>query len=434
MNRKRVLIVSEEAWRDEDNGGNVLSNLFGPLTDEFEFAQIYCRPVKPNNKVCKKYFHLSTAEMIRSVLLYKKYGYSFNYEHNDVDQKMRSSENATKIWNKVKQYQWGIFFLLRDLLFRLSRWRTDELKRFITEFNPDIVFAPMYGSVYMHLIDRYVAKITGKKLVSYVSDDHLTFRQYSFSPIYWFNRLRLRWQIFKTSKFYSLLYTMTDEQKEEYESILNVPMKVLKKAKPFEIANFQIELNKPVRLIYGGNLSANRSQTLGAIRKALISINKNRKVAEMVIYTQSHISSRLYRLLHDGDNSFLMGKVTMEELTDQYSKSDILLHVESFNRKQRLQTRLSFSTKLIDLMHACRCIVAVCWEESSPFRFLNGNDLAYCISSENDIESALRNLLERPSLIYEYAHRAWDFGALYHNTRVVEIELRKDFTKLMNVN
>ena len=55
MIKKRVLIISDESWRNEDNGGIGLTNLFGPLTDEFEFAQIYCRPVKPNNDVCKKY-------------------------------------------------------------------------------------------------------------------------------------------------------------------------------------------------------------------------------------------------------------------------------------------------------------------------------------------------------------------------------------------
>lgn len=429
MNRKRVLIISEEGWRNEDNGGNVLSNLFGPLTDEFEFAQIYCRPVMPDNEVCHKYFHLSVVDMMRSVLKFKKFGYAFIYKRNEQAIDAKTSENAKKAWLKLKQYQWGIFFLIRDLLFWMSRWRTKELRDFIMEYNPDIIFAPMYGSVYMHLIDRYVAKLTGKKLISYVSDDHLSYRQYSWSPIYWFNRLRLKKEIIKTSKYYSLLYTMTDEQKTEYEPILNVPMKILKKAKPFKTAYFQEELHKPIRLIYGGNLSANRSQTLGAIREALQNININGKVAELVIYTQSHINSRIHKLLHDGENSFLMGEVSLEELTCQYYKSDILLHVESFNLQPRLQTRLSFSTKLIDLMHACRCVVAICWEESSPYRYLKRNDLAYCISSENEIESALKNLFENPYLISDYAHRAWDFGALYHNTEVVENELRSDLLK-----
>lgn len=429
MKKKRVLIISEEAWRNEDNGGNVLTNLFGPLADEFEFAQIYCRPVKPNNNVCKKYFHLSTADMMHAVFFFKKYGYSFNYNDCDIEKVISSSQTTTKIWYKIKQYPWGILFLIRDILFMLSRWRTKELNDFVTDFDPDIIFAPMYGNVYMHLIDRYVAKITGKKLISYVSDDHLTFRQYSWSPIYWLNRLRLRRQIIKTSKNYSLLYTMTDEQKVEYEQILNIPMKILKKAKPFKVAHFQEKLNKPLRLIYGGNLSANRSETLSHIRKALCNINKNGKVAELAIYTQSYISPKMRNTLHDGDNSFLMGKVSLEELTNQYNKSDILLHVESFNRKARLQTRLSFSTKIIDLMHSCRCIVAICWDESSPYRYLNGNDLAYCISSEGDIESSLKYLFEHPSLINGYAYKAWNFGALNHNIKVVENELRSDLIK-----
>jgi hypothetical protein len=429
MHRKRVLIVSEEAWRDEDNGGNVLSNLFGPLTDEFEFAQIYCRPAMPDNEVCLKYFHLSTVDMMKSVLFLKKYGYSFQYKRKETTPVTKLSDKTTRIWFKIKQFHWGIFYLTRDLLFCLSRWRTPELQDFILEFNPDIVFAPMYGSVYMHHIDRYVAKLTGKKLISYVSDDHLTYRHYSLSPIFWFNRWRLRKQIIKTSKSYSLLYTMTDEQKAEYEPILNVPMKILKKAKPFTTSNFQKELHTPIRLIYGGNLTCNRSQTLGAIRKALQVINSKEKVAELVIYTQSHISPDIHNQLHDGVNSFLLGKVSLDELTAQYSKSDILLHVESFDRKPRLQTRLSFSTKIIDLMHACRCIVAICWEESSPYKYLRKNNLAYCITSEKEIELSLKYLFEHPNLINDYANRAWEFGSSYHNIKLVENEIRADFKK-----
>ena len=40
MKKKRVLINSEDSLRNEDNGGKVLTNLFGPQTDVFDYAQI----------------------------------------------------------------------------------------------------------------------------------------------------------------------------------------------------------------------------------------------------------------------------------------------------------------------------------------------------------------------------------------------------------
>ena len=36
--KKKILIISAEVWRPESDGGNVLTNLFSNLKDEFEFA------------------------------------------------------------------------------------------------------------------------------------------------------------------------------------------------------------------------------------------------------------------------------------------------------------------------------------------------------------------------------------------------------------
>lgn len=426
--KKRVLIISGEAWRDEDNGGNVLSNLFEPLKGDFEFAQIYCSPHMPHNKVCSKYFHLSQAEQLKSVFKFKEFGHPFTYTY--ADDRMQGRPKAES--PAYKRHRWQILFFVRDLLWYVSRWRTKALRDFIAGFHPDLIFAPMYGGMFMHFIDRYVMRHSDAEVISYVSDDHLTFRQHSLSPLFWAYRLLLRRQVKKTAKHYSLLYTMTQEQKEEYEPVLHVPMKVLKKGGIFTTPSFQEKLHSPIRLLYGGNLSGNRTRTLNAIRMALSHINKERVVAELVIYTQTPVTPSMRGKLHDGRNALLMGKVSREELVKAYADADILLHVESFERKPRLLTRLSFSTKIIDLMQACRCIVAVCWEQSSPYHYLHDNGIAYCIRSEKEIEERLRHLLCTPQLIQDYAVKAWDFGVRHHQSKDITEMLRNDFKEISN--
>jgi hypothetical protein len=104
--------------------------------------------------------------------------------------------------------------------------------------------------------------------------------------------------------------------------------------------------------------------------------NKQSKIRfQLEIYTQTAVTKEMKNLLHDSKQVFLLGKVSMEELDLIYDKSDILLHVESFDLKQKLITRLSFSTKIIDLVHSGRTILAICWSESSPFKYLNNNVL-----------------------------------------------------------
>ncbi|MFV0199821.1 hypothetical protein OBJ99_03060 [Empedobacter falsenii] len=431
--KKKILIISGEAWRDESNGGNVLTNLFQPLMEEFEFAQIYTNPAMPSNKVCNKYFHISEAQVIKAFLTQKKFGKELS--QGEVNQEVISAEqkvdkNVTML-SFLKRLNFSIFHTIQDFIWRGAKWKTSELEKFIKDYNPDIVFAPMYYSLFLHRIDRYVAKLTGKKVVSYVSDDHLTYRQYSLSPVFWFNRWLLRRNVIETSKYYSLLYTMTKEQKEEYEEILKIPMKLLKKVGDFTMKpEARKNEDGPIIMTYGGNLISNRQKTLGQLAQAIKEINKDSVKVILNVYTQSYVSPSTLELLHDDKNTFLLGKISMEELHDKYKNSDILLHVESFDLAPRLVTRLSFSTKIIDLLNANRCVMAICWEKSSPYLYLKSEDAAICISNPSKIKEELEKIIADRSILQKFAENAWECGVRNHTKAKVIEGLRRDFQKL----
>lgn len=433
--KKRILIISAEVWRPESDGGNVLTNLFQGLRDEYEFAQIYCNSQKPYNNICKRYFQLSERDMFYSLLGRKPFGEELKYDvyPSEIKENINSIDIASSgFLAKLKGLHLSIYQTIREFLWYVSYWKTKDLEKFIQEYNPDIIFAPMYGASYMLRLDRYVATLLKKKMISYVSDDHLTFRQWSLSPIYWLNRLILRRGVIKTSKYYSSLFTMTEEQANEYMPILGVSMPILKKGGDFSMTcPVKTTVSSPIKMVYGGNIIYNRYKTLNAIMKALQRINKDEIKIQMFIYTQNPITLETRRLLHDGRNSFLMGKVSSDELAEVYQKSDIALHVESFERKQRLLTRLSFSTKIIDLLHSGCCILAICWKESSPYKYLQKEDAAICISDVNLIEETLDQVISNPNEILKYAQKAWDCGKRNHDIKKVQEELRSYFKSEM---
>jgi hypothetical protein len=431
MNKKRILIISGEAWRNESNGGNVLSNLFGPLADEYEFAQIYTNPAFPSNSVCEKYFHLSESEMLQTVFKRKYFGKVLKRnEFNKGEGDIPSTTNSKVVF--IKKHLLNIAFLFQDILWRYSKWKSPQLEQFIVDFNPDLIFAPMYYGIHLHRLDRYAAELTGKKLISYVSDDHLTFRQFSVSPIYWLNRLILRNNVLTTAKFYSLLYTMTQEQLDEYQPVLIVPMKVLKKAGDFQKQPlYTSKTEKPFVISYGGNLIYNRYKTLAKLAEAVKTVNQDKQQFVLNIYTQTPITTKLTALLDDGQNTFLKGKVTMNELEKVYANSDIVLHVESFDLKQRLLTRLSFSTKIIDLLHSGRCIMAICWDKSSPFKYLQDEDAAICIADSKTIEKKLQEIIKDPTIIEQYADKAWLCGVRNHSKSKVISSFKTDLESLI---
>ena len=81
----KVLIISAETWRDDKNGGNVLSNIFN--NTNFEFAQIYCNPGNPSNKLCKNYFQLTDTMIINS----------FFSKNNKIGNKIMSNDGVAGV-------------------------------------------------------------------------------------------------------------------------------------------------------------------------------------------------------------------------------------------------------------------------------------------------------------------------------------------------
>lgn len=424
----KVLIISAEVWRDDTNGGNVLSNIFGG--SGYEFAQIFCNPGEPQNKLCKNYYQLTDSMMIHSifnsvepgkVLRYEEYPSSLSCQNH-----VAEAENK-KFYNFFRNYRFEIFYVIRSLIWKFARWKNSKLESFIREFDPDIIFAPCYASHELLEIDRYVRSIVNVPVISYISDDNYGLRQFRLDPIYWLNRFVLRKNMRKTFKIYDLVYTMTDEQKTEYERALHCNMKILKKSGDFSKVPQKQGVNSPVRLIYAGGIYCGRWRTLAKIAKAIKAINQDSVKMVLDIYTGNQLTSKQKALLDDGINSRVHTAISQERLSGEYHASDIALHVESFNLKYRLLTRLSFSTKIIDCLQSGCAVMAVCWKKHSGYIYLKKNDIAICIDDYHNIKSTLEECLNNPAMLVEYSKRAREFGLNNHQNDVIHKELLIDF-------
>lgn len=429
--KKRILIISGEAWRMDTNAGNVLVNLFDGMKDDFEFAQIYVASQLPNNNICNKYYQFSEKDLVYSLFGKCDFGKELT------EQDYKSNEDIKDFTNSGRFYIFrqkcpNLIYPIRNFLWSISKWKSDRLKKFVVEFNPDIIFAPIYFDPFMAHIVRYVSDLCNKKVVSYTGDDYLTFKQYSLSPLYWINRAITRRTIKKLSKRYAQLYTMTDEQKEEYERILGIPIKVFKKGGHFTKKPLEKQISKPIKIIYGGGLIFGRYTTLHKIKEVITRFNADYgKQYELYIYTQTSITDKYRQLLHDGKNSYLMGKVGQDELNKAYSEAEIALHVESFELAARLDTRISFSTKIIDLFKSNCCIMAVCWEKSSPYIYLKKEDAAICVGDTKELYGILEKIMNNPEIISEYAKKGWDCGERNHKIEILTEAFRQDFLSLI---
>ena len=418
----KILIVSHESWRDTNNGGNVLSNVFGAFRDA-ELAQVYCSGEAPQNELCRRYFQIS-----ESLLLTKEKGRVLPERDYSVpcDQAQETIEG--RINHRIPSPLKSAALLARESMWSVLDWKTKALERFVIEFQPDLIFAPCYYYYHVSMVALHVKRIAGCPMISYISDDNYSLKQLAFAPSFYINRLITRKWIRRMFAESTLIYTMTELQKREYEAIFHRPMKVL--CKYAEFAARGKAVGNPIRFVYAGNLLLNRWRVLATLTDALSEINAAGLRAQLHIFSGTELSNRRMKMLHDGTNAIFHGLVSYQELQELYRASDVAVFVESFDLKNRLTTRLSFSTKIIDCLNSGCAVLAVGPDTHAGMTYLKENDAAICVNSVQALRSAIRKIVEHPEMIDEYAEKANHLGRKNHRRTVIEQMLRKDFYEI----
>ncbi len=423
----RILVLSDEVWNDKIHGNNVTSNWFEGM--EAEFANIYARPGSPFNKCCRRYFQITDKMMFKSIIKGVSAGKKVQYaEEDDAVGKLFAEAEPKKLYSFLKSISGDLLRLTRELLWLLGRYNKKAMAEFINDFKPDVIFTERKACCKMLRLEKTVRQLTDAPMFAFTGDDEYSLKQFKLSPFFWINRFMTRRSLRKAVKNYKIYYTLSYEQKLDYEKRFGCRCKILQKCGSF---NGDLNVHKasdPIKLIYAGKFYCNRWKALAKISEALREINAQSTKMILQIYTKDKITKKQNRLLNDGKNSFIMGAVTPEQLKEIYGKSDIALHVESMDLKYRLETRLSFSTKIIDCIFSGCAVMAYCWEEHSGLTYLKREDAAFCISDDKELKSTLLSIAENPQLITEYAQKAKECGERNHLRENVREMLLHDFS------
>lgn len=424
----RILIISKEAWRDEQNGGNVLSNIFANFNAEF--AQVYCNEQEPNNNLCCHYYQMTDKMMVNNIMHKTKVGKVLNYNQppkNTIAQTESYKSSTSFLAGSIKR-------LLREIVWKIGKWDAEEIIQFTRSFNPDIIFAPCYGNHYMHNLTILVHNALNVPVISYISDDFYTNKQFRFSPIFWINHFILRKNTRKVFKHYSLVYTMTEEQKKQCEQDFGAKMRILCKSGLF---NYKMEkhlVNNPIRFVYAGGIYLNRWKTLGKIAEVMRKINSEGIKMTLDIFTNNPLTEAMQSVINDGVTSKVNKVVPLVELRKIYQASDVAIHAEAFDISNRHTVRMSFSTKIVDCLDSGCAVMAVCDEKQAGFAYLKRNDAAICISDLSKLEDELRRINNNPAILLDYQKKAFELGRRNHLQKNIDAMLLNDFKSVISNN
>lgn len=423
----KILFVSQAAWDDKNSVGNTLSNWFeGDLWKNDEFLHFYTRKQNPNNRINATYYNLSAIDIIKGILKFKIRGKVFsnlnkNFEIIETSQLNKEINQVDKLHSATNKKDF--IYFLHEQVWNSKIWFNKSFKKFLDK--PDILFCFATNQYILLPIVKYLKKHTNCKIVLFIADDVYG----AIDNVAWYRQCYLRKEFEKCIEYSDKLYAVSEEMCELYEQRFNKPVEVLYKGcdLSIELKGF---LNEPIKIVYAGNLYYGRDDTLAELAKTLEKINSTKTVAKLEIYTGATITPQIEKKLNIDGSSKIMGRRPYDEIKEIMKNADIVLHVESFEEKQKELVKYSFSTKIIDCLQSGNVVLGIGPSNIASIEYLKKVDGAFVIDDMDNIFDSISKILNKKNILNENAQKTRDFAKENHELTVVRKKLREDLTTM----
>ena len=136
----KVLVISHNIFSKSGNMGKTMMEFLKCVPAE-NLAQIYFHSEIPTVDCCYRYFRIKDSDMLRSIFT-RKAGYK-TFTEKDIDKTVLKSRTDKGKVGKI--YQMGrkrtpLIYFLRNTMWKMGVWDTEELDAWIREFDPDVLF------------------------------------------------------------------------------------------------------------------------------------------------------------------------------------------------------------------------------------------------------------------------------------------------------
>ncbi|MBQ8322883.1 MAG: hypothetical protein IJX91_02835 [Clostridia bacterium] len=422
----KILVFSVSSWN-----GKVGSNTWATLLEQYDsadIANICIRDEIPDSSVCSKYFCVSESRILKSIFNRK---IKTGREISSVTQKQAEEEliEHNQRYSKYRKKRRYSILMLREVAWKLGKWKTKELNDFLDDFQPDIILHSMEGYIHLNRIIEYSIKRTGAKAIGYIWDDNFTYKQ-SKTIGYKIYRLFQRRSLKKLAKITDDFLAITQKTKREADAFFGIDCTVLSKPlNSIPSAEKYENLIYPIKFLYTGNLLIGRDKTLLKIVEVLKEITAINQKVRISVYTQTQLNEdALSRLNCDFCN--IHSAIPQQEVLEKQKEADVLLFLEDMDGKDAKTARLSFSTKLTDYLSCGKCIFAVGNSDLAPMEYLRENGAAIVACNKEEIKSKLIPMLSNREVLSECVEKAVCCGIKNHNPDIIPKKFNEILTNV----
>lgn len=410
----KVLVVGINAWRTEGTA-HTLMDIFS-CWDPDKVALVYSRADLPNTDVCKRFFQISESQVIKSVLKpWKRVGRVV--ENTPIGTNMEvTAEHERYARAHKKSSAW--LPLIREIVWKCGNWKTPELKKFVQDFDPDIIFIPIYPTVYMGWIQKYIIKLTGKPTVCYLADDNYSYDSCQGALSY-IHRWWLRKQVGPLARGSSEMFVIVGKEKEDTDTRFGTDSVILTKSIDFSGKKYiHREPNNPLKFVYTGSMIIGRDKTLSILADAINEANIDGVKAELYIYSQTDPNEEVKKHINKGAAHFC-GRIEREEVLRVQQEADVVVFAEALEGKEANVAKLSFSTKITDYISNGKCVLAIGKDYIAPIDYFLRNDAAIVAHSSEEVKQRVKDIVMHQELIDEYGEKAFNCAVRNHEKEMM---------------
>ena len=382
----KVLIISHNLFEITNNIGKTLVSLFKGWPKDC-ICQIYLRNDNPSFEYCENYYQILDKEVAKSIISRKQpVGSEILKQDGSIGEPLETSEQSLyQIGNK----RYPIVSLVRDMVWSTQNWKNSALDAWIEKMSPEVILFVPNDYELIYPIALYVQSKCNIPIVPFYMDDAFYFTG-GISLIDVCRRRRLRKLGHKINELSQSMLVIGPKMAGEYAEIFHKECIPVMNSVIIDSEEDSKEENNDFVFSYVGNLHSNRWKVLVDIAKKIPPAIDGKKVV-LNIYSASVLEKKVLKQFEKNPILHMKGCVSPNKVPDILKKSDVLIFVEAFDRKSKLSTRLSLSTKIPEYLNSGTPILAVGPQDISAMEYLAGNDLAF-VSDEN-IDQALNRVL-----------------------------------------
>ena len=401
----KILVLSKEPWNTSNSFGNTFENLFDGVNN-VEIANIYCSEGDPNSKLVSRYFQINEKILVEKIL------HIHSNTQASMDDIVGEEDYTDKFtYRFFSRYKSELLFIIREIFWKIIPWRFMNIDPFIKDFNPDILYIPVYNQIYMIDIALHIKKVTNKPMVCHITDDIYSYMPGIRDPFYYIRKYIIRKKIERIISLCNFIDTFTELQKTVYERLFNKECKIRWKHANIDENNqlkyLPKEQSNIINIVYTGNIGGGRWNTLMEFANIFESDNAKREEKILLsIYSANILNDKMRKQVEALKFTRFLGKIRSDEVNRVQMEADILLFVESLDEKESKSAWLSFSTKIIDYLSVQKPVIAIGYSNLASMQYLKTNEIALVASSHKDIVDIVSKIHNNKKVLHDIVDRA----------------------------